>query len=495
MSLLLFYLLFAQVSVICYATFIFHPFDLLMVRGDTNETINYERIGMCIKHNQDCTEVTLLSMRLKDDDPIIGCKHGYSRNTFPNHLLRPFIVNKTRQSLTKKNRKDIESVLFALSSTREWRGSMDDVPLLCFGIIAYDLGVHGFFYAMNHLLEIHALRTPNYTNQSQAFLNEFYYRHLRCKNRCVVNMHVQKDDLVKVKALKQQKNESLQARVMHFNRSFGRIITSRKNKRTQTEFAIQSLFDKEMKLALRPKYLFKITKIYVHRLEEETDDYPIALFKELILSLSSNEKNEILYLPHKLIGNLALNSFDEHAIFMHQQRKHKAFIFDVGVSSFSQLWHQSANKDDIVRQILALPFFTTHDMWHRLIFQMKMGSNPTKMIKKINAIFESINAKFTNIDLNKRDIDLGKLMQKWIAKIENDLKTFFRSQQQAFDNLFIAIKEEMMSSIKELHPNYMKQYAVDERTNITFYKRLQNLYRIQWWLSSNPFFRNENLIF
>ena len=107
-----------------------------------------------------------------------------------------------------------------------------------------------------------------------------------------------------------------------------------------------------------------------------------------------------------------------------------------------------------------------------------MGSNPTKMIKKINAIFEIINAKFTNIDLNKRDIDLGKLMQKWIAKIENDLKIFFRSQQRAFDNLFIAIKEEMMSSIKELHPNYMKQYAVDDQTNITFYKRLQNLYKI-----------------
>ena len=355
MSLLLFYLLFAQVTVICYATFIFHPFDLLIVRCDNNE-----RIGMCIKHNQDFTEVTLLSMRLKDDDPIIGCKHGYSRNTFPNHLLRPFTVNKTRQSLTNKNRKDIESVLFALSSRG---GSLDDVPLLCFGIIAYDLGVHGFFYAMNHLLEIHALRNPNYTNQSHAFLDEFYYRHLRFKHRSLVNLHVQRGDLVKVKKqLKQQKNESLQARVMHFNRSFGRIITSRKNKRNQTEYPIQSLFDKDMKLALRPKYLFKITKIYVHRLEEETDDYPIALFKELILSLSSNENNQILYLPHKLIGNLALNSFDEHAIFMHQQRKHDAFIFDVGVSSFSQLWHQSANKNDIVRQILALPFFTTDDM-------------------------------------------------------------------------------------------------------------------------------------
>ena len=65
------------------------------------------------------------------------------------------------------------------------------------------------------------------------------------------------------------------------------------NSRNQQEFSIQSLLESDMKLALRPKYFCKITKIYVHRITKE------VVFSELVKlrAIWKHKHNEVLYLP------------------------------------------------------------------------------------------------------------------------------------------------------------------------------------------------------
>ena len=469
----------------------FHPLplDLMIVNGELKGISYIDHVVMCIEHGEDSTFASLLKIKFNiamNQSLGIQCKHYYQRIVFPNDMLRPFFTKKSKPSLSIKKRLEIECVLNTLKCSVEWRRANGDIPLFCFGIFAFEFGANGFFYSFNHLLQ--SSPKPR-LNDSLSFFNEMHEKYFRMKPRLLVNSAVasgvKAGDLVKIKALKPQRNQSLQIRARYFDGSFGEISTFisgdviRKNSRNQTEFAVQSLFDSK-RLALRPKYLCRITYIHIHKI---SDQYPFDQFRALILSLSDNGSNDILYLPHKMSGKLAISVMDEYSILMLQQRHRQ--IFDVGILAVTQLWQYDVKAFEISHQILSFPFFINTDIWDRIMTKMKMKSNPQKMMKKISGLLDSITAKFMKIRLDKEQ-DITRLMVAWRSKIESDFKVSVRQHRSGYENLFCVIKDEMLASIQELHPDYLRQYSPDH--NMTIFGRIKNLHRlsvIQNYLKAN----------
>ena len=115
------------------------------------------------------------------------------------------------------------------------------------------------------------------------------------------------------------------------------------------------------------------------------------------------------------------------------------------------------------------------NIWERVIEKMKMNSNPTKMIKKVQALYESTSAKFMKVQLDKKQ-DLNQIIKRIKQNIDSDLKISIRQHRSGYHNLINVIKDELMASVKELRPDYMEQY--DPAQNTTVFVRLQSLYRI-----------------
>ena len=470
---------------------LFKPLDLLIVNGDVNGTTFKDDVVLCMDRHGNHTNAMLLLVFFMDSET--KSVFQTEQFIFPNSMLRPLSMKWKYVSLSKRNQHEIECVCNSLKTKIKWLELEDTkrIPLLCFGMIAKKFGVNGFYFLINHLFE-----EP--TDTSDAFYNEFYYKYLKFEHYSLANSaianNVRAGDLVRIRALKLQKNESLQMRALHLGGSFGRIITFttsdllRDNSRNQTEFAVQSLFDKRMKLALRPKYLGKITKVYVHRLPLQ---FPFVQFRRLMLSLLSRGEQDVLYLPHKI---QAL-SMDEYAIFMLQQRERQTLIFDVGVSAANGIRLSHLTLFEISHQILSFPFIMNLDIWQRVITKMKTNSNPTKMIKKISGLFESINAKFMKMQLDKNQ-NVTQMLMSWRREIESSLSKFaIKKYKQAYDNLFECMTCELLTSMSEQHPDYLQQYISDQ--NMSTVMRLRKLYRtsvIQNYLRANANGRDLHVI-
>ena len=307
----------------------FNESDLLIVDGSLHGTNYSGQIVICVDPGPLMTEGAHLKVTAPKENEYYNdnksIDYDFQEFMFPNTMLRAFSMNKWRATsnhsstaLSAENRFQIKCIcdaskLLAQCSKDkkfDWSFVTDEMKTLCFGSIVREFGFNGYYYGTNCFFgEDNNLRFCEQITESEPeFLNGFEKKYLKLKHRSLVNANVQKGDLVKVKRkLKQQNNECLQARAAHFDGSFGRIITSRKNNRNQTEYPIVSLFDKDMKLALRPKYLFKITKIYVHRI---ANDLPFRRFRDLLMSLLDNQSNQILYLDRSESELLSSSSFD-----------------------------------------------------------------------------------------------------------------------------------------------------------------------------------------
>ena len=465
---------------------IFNYSDLLIVDGEyiVDGTIYKDEIVMCSEYGHNCTVATVITVT----------KIGYSHEevTFPTKRLRAFSIKKSKSNnplaLSGKDRLKIESICEMVAPSNV-QIAFTQIKTLPFGMIAHRFGPNGYFYAFNYCKE--------FMLYPQDFYDAFFEKYLRLEPRSLANSAIAKTvrtgDLVSIKPLTPQKNASLQIRAQHFGGSFGEMSTfrsgdlTRKNSRNQTEFAIQSLFGKREKLGLRPKYLCRITKIYVHRI---SDDFPFCEFRELVLSLLSNPSRNILYLPHK---SPELVLMDEYAIFMLQQRKRQNLIFDVALSAVNGLHLSHKTVFEVYQQILSFPFFMTPDIWQRVIGRVRMGSHPTKMVTKMNTLFERMNAKFMKMQLDKKQ-NLTQIIAMTDV-IQNTLSKFpIKTYSNAYVNLFYAMTEELSASIQEQHPDYIEQFC---DANITLVMQLCNLYRIsviQNYLKANAKGRDLHVI-
>ena len=166
----------------------FNPFDLLVINGKLNGTVYDNLVAMCTNHNEDFTQVILLkiTLKIKTNVPALRCKHIHKQGIFPNHMLRPLSIKTSKNaSLSLRNRHEIEVVLDSLRSTNEWRKNKGDIPLICFGIFAWEFGLHGFFYSFNYL---RATSTKPNMDETQPFFDKFYETYLRQRPRSLANL-------------------------------------------------------------------------------------------------------------------------------------------------------------------------------------------------------------------------------------------------------------------------------------------------------------------
>ena len=300
----------------------------------------------------------------------------------------------------------------------------------------------------------------------------------------VIANGIKAGDLVKIQALKAQRNESLQIRAQHFDRSFGEIIPfvsgdlRRKNSRNQTEFAVQSLFDDGMKLALRPKYLSKVTKICVHRIVED------VTFRELVKyrAIWKNERNEVLFLQ------FSRDTDEETGIY---PRKHQSFhrmnyllfelcnkdsnnmAMDRAVSSFFPIFRghlpiedmRESDIGDIESTMINLPFYTDKFLWQRVIERMKMNSGTSvderELIGEIEMLTHHHYTTFANIsEANSMREVLGgnQAFYEFDCEWSSMISKSFQKNVAFYAKLLNVIRQEMMWLISELHPDYKRLY-------------------------------------
>ena len=383
----------------------FEYLDLLMVNGEYNGTIYKNQIVLFLEQNQNYAVTKLITITNPGTAAVPEYEYDYRQQAiFPNEALRPLLIKKSRlknqaSSFSLEDRWKIQCICDTATYIIECRDDEDpsaDISIscgdfiLCFGLVGNQFGLQGIYYSFNYLNNL--AETPR--NVSHDFLTEFIAKYLRNEHNLLANSAiangVKEGDLMRVKTLKPQKNAALQIKVQHFGGSFGEITTfipgnlRRKNSRNQTEFAIRSLFSRTMKLALRPKYLLKVTKIYIHRI---SNPFSFAQFRELVLSLLSDQSKNILYLPHRIHHQWESPYIlmDKFSIFMLQQRDRQNFIHDIVIwSSFAinGMYELPSKLPDICRWFFSFPFFMTCNIWEHVVMRLRMTSNPTKNDQK-----------------------------------------------------------------------------------------------------------------
>ena len=318
----------------------FEYLDLLTINGECAvDGMVYKDVVICLTSEQNYTLARVTTVTKIDEPLYRGYEYSHNSVVFPTNALRAFSIMRSKSRnqslLSNKHRLKIERICNVVTSVTDAQSAnisitFDEITILAFGMIAHRFGINGFWYGFNYFKE--------FTNKSQTFCDGFYEKYLRFEPRSLANSAIANrlsaSDLVKIKELKRQKNDTLQITAQHFSGSFGEIIPftfgnlMRTNSRNQTEFAIQSLFDQEMKLGLRPKYLLRVTKIYVHRVSQ---NFRFPEFREQVLLLLSDPNKEILYLPHKIPALV----MDEFAILMLQQRDRQNLIHDIALTAIN----------------------------------------------------------------------------------------------------------------------------------------------------------------
>ena len=480
----------------------FKKWDLLIVNGELNGTIYKNRAALCSGEgrNHSLTQVNVMTLTNRGSNANPEYAYDYGTQVhFSNEALRPLSIKESKlssnqQALSIENRWRIQCTCDAFSHVIEAQSKEEPIKdtsflaedlILCFGMIAHEFFISGLYYSFNYLSK-HDF-SKNVTRQfSESFCDHYVKKNENLLANSAIANSIGAGDLVRIKPLKPQKNESLQILVQHFGGSFGEIISFtsgdliRKNSRNQTEFAVQSSSDGNMKLGLRPKYLCKITKIYVH---EVSGKFSFLRFRELVLSLLSDPNKEILYLPLALM--------DRFSIFMLQQRHRPNLIFDVAVAAsigVIQTNRCPQKVSDFSSWFLSFPFFMTADIWNRVIEEMKMTSNPTKMIKKINEHFVSATSKYMKMDLAKGQ-NQNQTMMRWRRTIENDFRASIKQHRSGYYNLFHVIKVEFFEATQELHPDYFREIPFEPANSFRIIRRrMENSYRlsvIQNYMNAN----------
>ena len=447
----------------------FSLYDLVIVNG------THGNVGIFWGQNQNLTEVGLFNY-INDSD---GISSSYHYSELPTKSVRAFSIKKSRlkgefqRSSGRRVHTDFyESYLDCIN--QEQIEDCDSLlpsqvfDQLLFAFVAHNFGVDELFYLYNCYKEPHGF-------------NRFYQNYLRLEPRSLVkavitNAGIRHGDLVKIKELKPQKNVSLQNKAQCFDGSFGEITRfnsgdlTRRNSRNQTEFAVQSLFDKSEKLALRPKYLCGVTKIYVHRITKE------VMFSVLVSlrAIWDHKHNEVLYLPS------AKDEDGETAFWPRGIKKMKfvnallvelhskdptRILMDVAVSSFFPIvrgYAEDLQRSGILENaVAAMPFyaFIEQKIWYPVIEQMKINSSRAEIefIEEIDRMINLYTAQIQNTSEEAsmrsyltESVQFNAFCRAWCQKVTRD----FERNMDLYAKLFDLLTEQMMQLIGELHPGY-----------------------------------------
>ena len=470
----------------------FGLYDLVIVNGTLYDKRYNEHIAVCLESNNDFTIVGLSLIHVEHssvDANVCYCRYHYHRINIPNHMLRPFAIKKSKSfALTSGDRINIKLFYQALMtmisdlSPAQSRNLSNEICLplnvltdLSFAIIAINFGINGLYFSINNYFEPSSKNGKNYPIEVYSFFNAFYSKYLRPEPRSLANQaianNVKTGDLVQIGALKQQSNTDLQRRAHHFGESFGQIFSknaTRKNSRNQIEYPIRSLFDSSMKLALRPKYLCKITKIYVHRISKD------VMFSELVKlrELWKNKHNQVLYFPfiHVSDGIIFCINQLQNLLFEIVCRGAKNVIMDAGAYFFFPLIRGNPaiiKDDDVIDMIEKLPIVIDLCVWELVIERIKKNSKRKErfFIEGIEQFVHMHYKKVQNITEQEsmRTFITGgqafyQFRVEWIDKIQKDLKRSRKQNVASYTRLLREIREEMVLWIVELHPDYRRQF-------------------------------------
>ena len=474
--------------------------DLVMINGVFNGIKYDDEVALLLNTGHHFTRVCVIDIwatAFRYTKYKIKC--NYQCLKIPIKMVRAFAIKQPKSSnesrSTRRNRGEIKLICEAMVSiTNDFRYSPDadlchSFTHLTFGIISKKFGIQGFNCAFTDLI----LELPDSAITTRRIFHRFYQKYYRAKHRSLANSAVangvKTGDLVQITELKPQKNESLQIRAGHFGGSFGEITTfssgvlMRGNSRNQTEFAVQSLFDKSMKLALRPKYSCKITKIYVHRIAQ---DVSFEEFQQFVVPLFKSKSSRILYLPLRDMDDGSIGCpMTQIAVFMLQNQNKSQMLFDVAVSSFIPILEELPKISELAHEILSFPFYLGEEMWENVKGWMRVNATAAngKRLQKLDKIVCKLNDKFMKLELPR---ELPKELEHWTNHIEFELRKLeYRQNHKFFIKLFGKIRIEMLAMIRGLHPDYFKLY---DSKGIGVYGMLRNLYRvsvIQNYLKAN----------
>ena len=364
---------------------------------------------------------------------------------------------------------------------------------LFYASTVHHFGINGLWFLNNN----------HFDDESNRCFNQFYAKYLRIEPRSIAaEVVVRRGDVVKIKSLKPQNNSDLQFIAWYLDGSFGKISTflpgdlTRKNSRNQTEIAIQSLFDSDMKLALRPKYLCRITKLHFHRIWDDVGA-DCKSFWEI-------ERNELLYIPYfhkdEKLHVIVANRFckQQGLMFaMHNQGKAN-IIIDPAISACTILMDVQQSRDSVnIRNVFcSLPFCMDRVTGKRImrnIVKMRKSSRAKEriFIEAIEKLFDAHYAKMKG-EKTKLFNNSGTFGQRYSStcefhlelkqKIERDLKKAHGKKILAlYSKLLDEIVKETKIWVAGLHQDYWREF--DE-----FFGSFDRLFRvcvIQNYLKAN----------
>ena len=517
----------------------FDAYDLVIVNGTWDGVKYQDAVATFIQRtNNDFSFVVIALIKVNNTSSTktesrVG-DYYYQCNKVPNSALRAFSVKKLSQSsnpstLASLDRRDLKRAYRLHSqfvSHHYWKSNdtldvslwslLNSIPnatfanAFCASVIR-QCGIIGLWYLNNNWFD----------DEAERIFKSFYKKYLRRKPRAIVTSHcVKAGDLVKIKALKPQNSTGLQLKARHFGGSFGEITgflsgdLARKNSRNQTEFAIQSLFDNNMTLALRPKYLCKITKIYVHRLWDDVRDH--SSLKQQ--SFWNDARNLILYLPFFCKPDIESpifpsNDFQSLIYAMHNQGNENVIIDPVATAAIT-LIDRLKQSDDLIQTVFAsLSFCMDRVTWERIMrvignSQMKKSAKVKErdFIESIEKLFNVHHEKMQNAEskMSAKIVISGphtmlkngcsaQFHLEVMRKIERDLRKGHSKNIANYRKLLVEISKETKMWLSELNPDYLEHF--DEYLELRQIGAIYRIAVIQNYLKANENGRDLHVIY
>ena len=448
--------------------------ELVFIYGVWNETMYENVIALRLEKNDDESKITfLLANRTNDYSMCI-----LHLIWVPNNLLRPFSISK-RKSITQStlnwNDRSVIRGMNEQHMSMPLNYSSGCVFDLCLANAVHRCGLSGFCYSANHLLKSHAI--------SALLFWQFHHRYLQFN----LSPFQGGAALVKIRALKHQKDSALQMRAAHLSNSFGQIIQNvsiRHNSRNQIEYPVQSLLNPKMKLRIRPKYLQQISKLIIHKISKSCT---FSQFQSLVYGLVKGKDRNVLFLPHVQKGPNIGNPLSRFSLLMFQmQNKGKENVInDIGIRSFCVMSriHNGLSSDNVIELYKCFPFQLDKAIWLRAMEEFKkivVVPKQKALVKTVNNVFKMHYDKLMRIGCDKA-INFADPF-KWDTKMEKDFCKSLKHSHHFYASLLGDIATEIMHSIFAMHPDYLNEIKWgDETTTITAVSlgnKLRKLYQI-----------------
>ena len=209
----------------------FQHLDLLIVNEECSANgtiISKGHVALCLNYGRLHTLTRGIRItQVAETSRSAQYSHNYEDAIFPTSALRAFSTKGSKKSknqssaLSVRDRWKIQCICETAMNAPFPDTPLEEAAILCFAMIVYEFQSKGFFYAVNSFF-------GGASNETIAILNEFHKNYIQCQYSSLAASSradtVRQGDLVWIKSLNAQKNESLQMRAQHFAGSFGEII-------------------------------------------------------------------------------------------------------------------------------------------------------------------------------------------------------------------------------------------------------------------------------